>query len=76
MQHFSFNHQKVYIFVPASLPQIQRCTMYNNEHFLLTNRLTGIKKVLFISICTLFPLFLFGNTDMEHLQDFEWRRDR
>jgi type II secretory pathway pseudopilin PulG len=41
--------------------------MYNNEHFLLTNRLTGIKKVLFISICTLFPLFLFGNTDMDSL---------
>ncbi|MFA5971761.1 MAG: DUF6377 domain-containing protein [Lentimicrobiaceae bacterium] len=41
--------------------------MDNNQHFFLTNALPGIKKAFFISICALFPILLFGNTDMDSL---------
>lgn len=41
--------------------------MNSNENFHLTNHITGIKKVLVISIYALFPVLLFGNNDMDSL---------
>ena len=41
--------------------------MYNIEHFQLANLLPGIKKALIVSIYALFPVLLFGNTDIDSL---------